>query len=144
MEKEHKVDSIVVDTGAIFALADRNDAWHRRCSRFVNDYAGRLIVPCTVIPEACYLLNAYLGQPAETAFVESLLRKELSIDPFQSEDLDRCNEILRRYNDLNLGLVDASVVSTCEKRGILDILTTDRRHFSVIKSKQGKHFHLLP
>lgn len=144
MEKEQRIDSIVVDTGAIFALADRTDAWHRRCCDFVNNYAGRLIVPCTVIPEACYLLNVYLGQSAEKAFLESLLRKELSIDHFQAEDLDRCSELLRRYKDLNLGLVDASIVSACERRGIFDILTTDRKHFSVVKSKQGKHFCLLP
>ena len=144
MEKEQIIDSIVVDTGAIFALADRTDAWHRRCSTFVNDYAGRLIVPCTVIPEACYLLNAYLGESAEKAFVESLLRKELSIDHFQPEDLARCKELLKRYKDLNLGLVDASIVSTCERRGIFDILTTDRKHFSVVKSKQGKHFRPFP
>ena len=144
MEKEQKIESIVVDTGVIFALADRSDAWHLRCSRFVHGYSGRLIVPCTVIPEACYLLNAYLGQSAEKAFVNSLLQKEILIEHLQTEDLDRCNEILKIYNDFNLGLVDASVVSICERRRILNILTTDRRHFSVIKSKQGKHFRLLP
>ncbi|HKZ42705.1 MAG TPA: PIN domain-containing protein [Candidatus Hodarchaeales archaeon] len=144
MEKEQKIDSIVVDTGAIFALADRTDAWHRRCSRFVSGYRGRFIVPCTVIPEVSYLLNAYLGQFAERVFVESLLRKELSIDHFQPEDLERSHELLKRYSDLNLGLVDASIVSICERRRIFDILTTDRRHFSVVKSEQGKHFHLWP
>jgi uncharacterized protein len=113
-------------------------------SQYLRGQLSVSLVPCTVIPEVCYLLNAYLGQPAEAAFIESLLRKELSIDHFQTEDLDRCNKILRRYSDLNLGLVDASIVSTCERRGILDILTTDRRHFSVIKSNQGKNFRLLP
>lgn len=144
MEKNIHIAPIVIDTGVIYALADRDDAWHDRCSRFVKNHAGRFIVPCTVIPEACYLLNTYLGKAAEMTFLESIQRKELSLDHLHSEDLDRCHELLAMYRDLNLGLVDASIVSTCDRRGIEDILTTDRRHFSVVKSKHGKHFRLLP
>lgn len=144
MEKGKKIDSVVVDTGIIFALADRGDAWHVRCTRFIRDYRGILIVPCTVIPEACYLLNTYLGAQAELRFIQSLINREITVDHFQSEDLARCSELLTRYGDLNLGLVDASVVAVCERRNVFTILTTDRKHFSVVRSKQGRSFDLHP
>ncbi len=143
MEK-NQIDSIVVDTGIIYALADRGDAWHARSVRFLNKYQGTLIVPCSVIPEACYLLDTYLSQSAETSFVQSLFDRELLVDHFEQNDLARCSELIRKYADLNLGFVDASIVAVCERRGILSILTTDRKHFAIVRSKKGQAFQLLP
>lgn len=144
MGKINELDSIVIDTGVVFALADRGDSWHRRCLHFLNQYQGTIVIPCMVIPESCYLLNRYLGANAELSFIKSLTRKELLVDHFQSEDLERCKQVINKYRDLNLGLVDASVVAVCERRNIFAVLTTDRRHFSIIKNKSGKSFQLLP
>ncbi len=139
-----KGQAIAVDTGVIFALADRSDSWHTRCVRFVESNRGQLIVSCAVIPEACYLLNSYLGTAAETAFLLSLFRGEMTLDHFRDEDLSRCIELMGKYDRLNLGFVDVSVVAMCERRNISAILTTDRKHFSVVRSKQDRPFQLLP
>ena len=142
--KQQPPGSLAVDRGVIFALADQSDSWHVRCVRFLDRYRGKLIVPRAVVPEACYLLNNYLGAAAEAAFVESLSRRELILDHFATEDLIRSVELLDQYDSLNLGFVDASVIAMCERRKILAILTTDRRHFSVVRSKLGSAFHLFP
>jgi len=38
-------------------------------------------------------------------------------------------ELNRRFDDLNLGFVDAAIVALAESLGLLRIATTDRRHF---------------
>lgn len=144
MAEAFSVESVIVDTGIIYAFADRKDKWHVPSVDFVKRFNGRLIVPSTIIPEVCYLLNTYLGQFAEGAFVHALVKREFVIEFVTHDDLARCLEILSDYADANIGLVDASVVAVAERLKITRILTTDRRHFSIIKPKHCPAFELLP
>ena len=144
MAKSFQVESLIIDTGVIYALADRKDDWHAEAAGFMSDFSGRLIVPSTVVPEACYLLNTYLGQDAEIGFVLALVNREMVIEHSTSQDLARISELLKKYSDANIGFVDASIVAIAERLKISGILTTDRRHFAAIKPQHCKGFTLLP
>jgi uncharacterized protein len=63
---------IVVDTNVLFAPADRRDAHHARCRDWLAGCDEPLIVLPTVLAEACYLIDKYLGPPAEAAFLDSV------------------------------------------------------------------------
>jgi len=144
LEESYKIESVIIDTGIIYALADKKDSWHKKAFDFVKVSKGRLIAPSPVIPEACYLLNIYLGQFAEISFIHSLINKEIIIEHFHPDDLLRCAELLKQYDYLNLGFVDATLVAISERLKIRRILTTDRRHFSTVKPKHCEAFTLLP
>jgi predicted nucleic acid-binding protein len=144
LEESYKIESVIIDTGIIYALADKKDSWHKKAFEFAKVFRGRLIIPSPVIPEACYLLNMYLGQSAEISFLRSLINKEINIEHFHSGDLVRCAELLKQYDYLNLGFVDATLVAISERLKIRRILTTDRRHFSAVKPKHCEAFTLLP
>jgi len=144
LERDYKIDTIIIDSGIVYALSDRKDSWHSRSVAFLTEFDGRLIIPSTVIPEACYLLNTFLGQTAEKKFIDSLVKRELTIEHFTMNDLSRCVEILDKYKALNIGFVDATVIAISERLKISKILTTDRKHFSVIKPRHCKAFTLLP
>ncbi|MBM2829147.1 MAG: hypothetical protein HW408_1679 [Actinobacteria bacterium] len=144
MEKIGRAEPALVDTGIIYALADRNDDWHGRAVGFVSGFRGRLIVPWAVIPEACYLLNAYIGQAAELAFLKTLVDREMSVEQLEGQDLVRTGEIMKRYPGANVGFVDASVAAMAERLKITVLLTTDRRHFSIIKPAHCEGFTLVP
>jgi predicted nucleic acid-binding protein len=144
LEKSYKIETAVIDTGVIYALADKKDSWYKQALDFVKIFKGKLIVPSSVIPEACYLLNIYLGQSAEIAFIHSLINKELNIEHFNANDLIRCADLLKQYDDFGLGFVDATVIAISERLKIREILTTDRRHFSAVKPKHCEAFTLLP
>ncbi len=133
-----------MDTGIIYALADRRDAWHERAVAWFKSFKGRLVVPVTVVPEACYLLNTHLFPEAEVAFVRSLATGELRLEQLTDADLLRALELLATYRDANIGLVDASVVVVAERLKATTILTTDRRHFSLIKPRHRDSFILAP
>ncbi len=144
MAEIHKVEPAVIDTGILYALSDKGDNWHARAVDFMTGFKGRLIVPSPVIPETAYLLNTYLGQAAEYAFIKALINRELIVEHFSHADLIRSSEIIERYNDANIGCVDALVVAIAERLKIDKILTTDRRHFSLIRPIHCKGFELLP
>jgi predicted nucleic acid-binding protein len=144
VEKAPEIAAAIVDTGVLYALADRKDSWHCRCASYVDGFKGRLIVPSTVIPEACYLIGHHLGADAERAFVKALARGELTIAHITGEDLTRCVDLLLDYRDAAIGFVDASVAAIAERLGVSTILTTDRRHFALLRDARGRAFVLKP
>lgn len=57
--------------------------------------------------------------------------------------LSRAMEIDRRYVDLGLGLVDASVVALAENLGVRRPATRDVRHFAAVRLRDGSAFELV-
>jgi hypothetical protein len=52
-------------------------------------------------------------------------------------------EIDRRYADLQLGLVDSSIVALAEELGVHRLATRDVRRFSAVVLRGGKRFDLV-
>jgi len=134
--------AVLVDTGILYALADEDDAWHERARQWAETTAELLIVPVTVLPEVTYLLNSRLGAAVELAFVQSAAAGELEIEPLRQQDLTRCSDVMRRYPEI--GFVDATIVAVAERLKIEVIATTDRRHFSLVKSRHTRGYQLVP
>jgi predicted nucleic acid-binding protein len=135
---------ILVDTGPLYAMADRDDDWHLRIVRFLERSRDELVIPVTVLPEAAYLLAAHLGPEAERKLVQSVVSGEMAVEELTLQDLGRALELLRRYEDARIGFVDATVVAIAERLKIPRILTTDRRDFSLVRPRHCKEFELLP
>ena len=133
---------LLLDTGILYALADRKDSWHRRSRDLVERTGEALIVPVTVVPEVCYLMRERLGAAAELRFVESLAAEELALEEIGPGDVRRCAAILQRYP--RIGFVDASVVAVAERLRLRVIATTDRRDFGPIRPKHATAFELVP
>jgi len=57
--------------------------------------------------------------------------------------LSRAMEIDRQYEELELGLVDASVVALAEEIGVTRIATRDVRDFSAVRLADGRSFDLV-
>lgn len=139
-----EVKRCLIDTGILYAAADRDDVWNERAKRWLATFDGRRVIASAIIPEVCYLLNNYLGRAAEANFVHALGQREVSIEHLLDSDFGRIEELLREYADLNLGFVDAANVAIAERLKITDIATTDRRHFSAVKPRHVHAFTLLP
>lgn len=60
------------------------------------------------------------------------------------KNMDRAAELMQTYADLPLGFVDATVLATGERLGVREILTTDRRHFGVLRPQHTKTLMLSP
>ena len=125
---------VIADTGPLYALIDRSDAWHERVTAWWRAQARQVRVPITVVPEVCYLLQTRISAQAEQAFVRSVADGELIIEPVESDDVTRASQLMRQYLDFPLGFVDATVIAVAERLGAREILTTDRRHFGAVRN----------
>jgi hypothetical protein len=135
---------LVVDAGPLVAAAATRDRNHERCVALLSQAPRPLIVPALVVTEVAYFLGDRLGHAAEHAFARSLREGELLVEPVEPSDWARIDELLDAYADLPLGIVDASVVATCERLGASTLATLDRRHFSVVRLRQGQLLTLVP
>lgn len=135
---------ILVDTGSLYAMVDRDDSWHDRTIAFLNTTDRQLVIPLTVLPEACYLIASHLSEHVEVAFIQSIVRGEMKIEFLKRDDLARTADVMAKYADAALGFVDASVVAVAERLQIRELLTTDRRHFSLVRPRHCPQFELRP
>ena len=136
--------TILADTGALYALADRNDVWHERVTAWWTGARDDVAVPISVLPEITHLLGVRRGADAEAAFVREAVAGVYTLEPLENEDLSRSADLIDTYADLPLGFVDASIVAMAERLGVTSILTTDRRHFGVIRPAHCERLRLLP
>jgi predicted nucleic acid-binding protein len=136
---------IVVDTGVLYALADRRDSHHAECVRWLVTARGPLVVPPPVIAEACYLIGRHLGAEAEASFLDALgPGQPFVLGDLVTADVARMSELVRQYADLPLGGTDAAVIAVAERLGAVEVATVDRRHFSVVRPKHVAAFMLVP
>jgi uncharacterized protein len=136
--------ALVLDTGAILALLDAGDPAHASSVAMVNELAEDLVVPSCVLVEVDYWVRKLLGPAAWEIFVEDVTNGAYRLEPLTVDDLQRASELERRYDDLDLGLVDASVIALCERLGETKVATLDRRDFSVVRPSHCDALHLLP
>jgi hypothetical protein len=97
-----------------------------------------------VITEVVYLLGTRLGPEPEIRFLGDLAAGNLIAEPVLASDWIRIAELTGAYRDLPLGAVDASVVAAAERRRERQLLTLDRRHFSIVRPRHVDAFELLP
>jgi predicted nucleic acid-binding protein len=133
---------LLLDTGALYALADAHDDWHIRVRDFLKAERQSLLVAVTVIPEAAYLMRKRLGAAVETRFAESLAAGEIAVENLTQRDIARCAELLHIYDFL--GFVDASIVAVAERLKLRALVTTDRRDFARVRPTHVAAFQLLP
>lgn len=136
--------SVVADTGALYALVDRSDRWHLPVTQWWASHGSRAVVPVVVLPEVCYLLHTRIGTAAEEAFIRSVADREFVLEALDDDDLPRAADVMRRYADLGLGFVDAALTAVAERLETRELLTTDRKHFGVVRPRHARAFVLLP
>jgi uncharacterized protein len=56
---------ILVDTGPIVAVINDRDDHHRECTYLLERLPGPLLIPATVAPEVCLMLERRRGTYAE-------------------------------------------------------------------------------
>ncbi len=135
---------LVVDAGPLVAAAAVDDRNHERCVALLSEASPPLVVPALVVTEVAYFLGDRIGSSAERAFAAAVRQGELLIEPVDRGDWPRIVELLDRYRDLSLGIVDASIVAACERLGVDTLATLDRRHFSVVRPRHRDAMTLVP
>jgi len=136
--------ALVLDTGPILALLDAGDPAHGRSLAMTDEVGEDLVVPACVLVEVDYWTRKLLGAETWNVFVEDVAAGAYRLEPLTLGDLERAAELERRYAELDLGLVDASVIALCERLDEPKVATLDRRDFSVVRPRHCESLRLLP
>lgn len=136
--------NVVADTGVLLAAVDADDRRHQDCSEVLASRAHSLVVPAPVVTETSWMIESVLGPAAEASFVTAVGLGELAVIDLDRGDYTRCAELIDRYADLGLGLVDASVVAVAERLGITTLATINHRDFRVVRPQHVAAFELIP
>jgi len=133
---------LLVDTGVLYALADRRDAWHARVRSYLQSRRDTLLAPVTILPEVAYLLRERIGAHAELAFAQAIAQGEIAVEGLGRRDFARAGQLMSDYDWL--GFVDATVIAAAERLKMSSIATTDRRHFGAVRPAHTARFTLVP
>ena len=122
---------VTLDSSALIAIFDTSDQFHASVVAVVDQEPGPLIMPVAIMAEVAYFIERKAGQRTLAALIEDVLAGAYSLDYLDSS-WPRVLELIRRYEDLPLGLADAAVIECAERHGGR-VLTLDRRHFGVVE-----------
>ena len=106
---------------------------------FLRGFSGRLLTPWAVLAEACHFLP-------ESAQIDLLRRADAGgLMPVEMHEsaLASLADWKEKYRDLPMDLADASLLWVAQQTGALDILTIDRKDFSVPRLPNGKSLKLV-
>ena len=137
------MSSLVLDTSGLYALLDRADPAHQRCATVAREFSA-LIVPTFTLIEVDYWCRKRGGGPESFALLISDIRAGAYALEGNEADIERAVELEVAYRDLDLGIVDAFVIAVCERLGEHQVLTLDRRDFSVVRPRHCAALQLLP
>lgn len=132
--------ALICDTGALLDYLVESAPEHERFRNAI-DAARARYVPGLVLAELDYFLRD--ERRAMNAFMDDLARGAFTYAPPTLDQLLRAMEIDLRYEDLGLGLVDASIVALADTIGVVRIATRDVRHFAAVRLRDGDAFELV-
>jgi predicted nucleic acid-binding protein len=127
---------VVADTGPLVAATNGRDRAHQLAASLVSELGRDLIIPDLVLVEIDQLLRARVGKAAALVFLTAISAREHEVAFLSQGLLGRAVEIDRRFSDLDLGLVDASVMAYAERHE-LPILTFDFEDFRAAPPESG-------
>ena len=127
-----KHNTIFVDTGAWFALADESDQYHKQA---VDVYPGlfrdnhHLTTTNLIIAETYILLRRALGHQPAMRFLHNIAASPRVTKIYSDQTLEKnAEDILGKYEDQDFSYADAVSFATMKRNGIHLAFSFDR-HF---------------
>lgn len=134
---------MICDTSGLLSALLADQPHHELCLSALNE-AEILVVPQLTLCEIDYLATTRHGRRASASILAELTQPEYELVEIRKEDLAIALDVMRTYEDLNVGLTDASLVVLAKRYKTNEILTLDQRHFRAMRGLDGRHFRLLP
>jgi uncharacterized protein len=133
---------VILDTGPWVALIDRSEERHAECLRWLEEFKGEIYTSEAVLTEVLYLLNFSLQ--AQTAAIDLILQGLIIPVPASLASLKRAKRLMEKYHDSPMDYADATLVCLAEDLEIREIVTFDKRDFTIFRLPSGRSFIILP
>jgi predicted nucleic acid-binding protein len=119
----------ICDTGPLVAFLNRNDPYHDWAVALLKQVSRPMLTCEPVLTEATYFLRE--DRVAVDPLFQLLEREALRLDFDMSAHWPRLRTLMARYDQMDLA--DAAVVAMTELHARCQVLTVDRRDFSVYR-----------
>jgi predicted nucleic acid-binding protein len=131
--------SILVDTGAWYALTDTSDRHHEQASHFYAEHVGQTAFVTTdlLVAETMALITVHLGRAAALQFWGSIREARIPLLPLEPADLEAAWHIAQTFPDQAFSFVDCTSFALMERLGIHDAFALDA-HFLVYRFGPGR------
>ncbi len=135
---------IICDTSGLIAAYSSADARHRQVTEILRSDPDALVLSPYVLAELDYMVATRAGVRAELKVLGDVAAGVYRLAEFGRLDVARAAAVADRYQDLRIGLADASLVVLAARYATTRLLTFDERHFRVIKPMHADAFTILP
>ncbi len=135
---------ILLDTSGLLAAIDSSQNEHVAAAIALRAAQPPLLLSPFVLAELDYLLLTRVGARAEIALLEEVAVGAYQLEPFDRADIEAATEYVRRYDSIELGLADASIIVLADRHATSTVLTLDERHFRTVRRVNGDSLVLLP
>lgn len=134
-----------MDTSVVLAFMDRRDNDHELVRTWMETVEDELTTTPLVVAELDHLVFRQGGALASMALRDDLDRGAYSIEWWPSAIHDAV-AVAQRYESIDIGLTDASLVALSAHAKTTSIATLDERHFRAMRPLAGEAdaFTLLP
>ena len=135
---------IILDTSGLLAWMDASQRLHAAVAESMKNVSPPYLLSPFMLAELDYLVATRVGRKEEHALLEEIEGGAYDLVTFTNEDVGRARSVVMRFEDLEIGLADASIVIIAERYRTHDVLTLDERHFRTLTGSDGRPFRLLP
>lgn len=135
---------ILLDTSGLYSAIDAGQPEHERVLETLRTEAGPLVLSPFVLAEVDYFIQTRMTLAQELAFLDQVAKGVFDLSRLDVDDIRIARTVVERYDELGIGLTDASIVVLAERYGTNRVLTLDERHFRALRTLGGGPFTLLP
>ncbi len=136
--------ALILDTGPLYASLDRSDAEHVACRRLIEEAEEPLVIPAPVLVEVDYWIHTRLHPGVLVALLDDIESGAYRVENLIAADYARVRSLCDRYDDADIGFVDAAVLAIVERLGEPKLATLDHRHFGTLRPRHVDALVLLP
>lgn len=132
---------LLIDSGFLIALLNRNDQFHKQATRLIKTLSDRKWVSTwAIMTEVSHMLAREKAFEAIIKMLSLIENGGLTLFHINEHHISRLKQLMEKYQDLPIDLADASLIILAEEIGHGEIVSTDRRDFGTYRWKNHKPF----
>ena len=128
---------VVIDSGPLVALFDRDDAHHEAAKKFLQGFDGELVANLAVLTEVVNLLDFSLQ--AQVDFLRWVGDGAITLVELIQGDMDQAIGLMEKYSDLPADFADVTLIVLSERLGLHEVASVDR-DFGIYRLQKKKPF----
>jgi predicted nucleic acid-binding protein len=117
------LEKILIDSGPLIALFDRDDNYHQKIMAFMKDQPFQLVTTVAVLTEVSRMLDFNIN--ARIGFFAWVMSRGVIIEKTGPDDIPHVIALIRQYRDVPMDFVAATLMTVAEKKQLQSIISLD-------------------